>query len=99
MKTMTELLAQNPLIAEKLGTRIPYADIQWLADQIRAHWEKPENADLECVDNGRLAVQGDTLTAEVYDDQCNHGCCGSCDTQFGPSPSGLTYLYGYNYGH
>lgn len=79
---------------------MPEADIDWLGGQVADFWSDPDfQGDFECVDNNRIAIKGDDSSAAVYETQVMEGCCGSCDVEFGPSPSGLTYLYGFNYGH
>jgi len=71
----------------------------WLHRQVSDFWDKPENQDLECVDNGRVCDEGIPEEAAAYRELQESGCCGSCDVTFGPSPTGRTYSYGFNYGH
>ncbi len=72
---------------------------EWLADQIHDFWDAAaEQGDpYECVDSERTALKGDEGQEALYDDAIT--CCGSCDVEFGPSPAGHTYKYGFNYGH
>lgn len=71
----------------------------WLHRQVSGFWDKDENRDLECVDNGRVCDDSIPDEVEAYREIQEAGCCGCCDTSFGPSPSGRTYSYGFNYGH
>jgi hypothetical protein len=91
-------IASYPLFQEKIPG-MPEADIDWLGAQIADFWSKPENEDYDNTDNNRIAIKDDPTSCAVYDDDAGNGCCGSCDVEFGPSPSGRTYLYGFNYGH
>jgi len=88
-------IASYPLLQSKIPN-MPEADIEWLAWQITDFWAQNE---FEFVDNDRLAIKGDDSSARAYDFQVLSGCCGFHDVEFGPSPSGRMYLYGFNYGH
>ena len=71
----------------------------WLHRQVADFWDRDENQDLEFVDNGRVADEGVPAEVEAYEEAVRQGCCGCVDVTFGPSPSGRTYMYGFNHGH
>lgn len=80
------------------------SDALWLNLQIEAWWnaEQDTAGDLDpypCSDNFRLCCNEDPKEVEEYNVLAEDGCCGSVDVKFGPSPSGKTYTYGFNYGH
>lgn len=81
------------------------SEVEWLAEEIRAWMENndPDEREYECADNFRLSqANRDTTFVAVdyeYDKIRRNGCCGSEDIQFGPSPDGHTYVFGFNYGH
>ncbi len=78
------------------------AEHDWLRAELDAWWmsqataEFPDDEPFPCADNFRLALKGDEAS---YEEAVCNGCCGSVDIEVGPSPSGRTYLYGFNYGH
>lgn len=72
-------------------------ECEWLRSQMERI--EAEFADEPCVDNFRLADKSVDSQVRAYDDAVATGCCGSFDTEFGPSPGGRTYLWGFNYGH
>lgn len=74
-------------------------DGAWLRQRVDAFWALPENQDMECVDNHRIALVGVLSEEAAYDFVRDGGCCGSFDTVMGPSPMGRSYRYGFNYGH
>lgn len=84
--------------SEKYGT-----DAQWVSDQIDAWWASNNTTDeegyerFECLSDVRLARKGDLEEEQAYEDAMS--CCGQMDVEFGPSPLGYTYMYGFNYGH
>ena len=69
----------------------------WLKEQIVAFWDRHEDDEFECTDSFRLARKGDASEEQEYDETIS--CCGKMDLEFGPSPEGHTYFYGFNYGH
>lgn len=71
---------------------------EFLLGALEGFWTSAEKGEYEYVDNIRLARQGDADCAE-YEEIRQGGCCGFMDTEFGPSPGGHTYLYGFNHGH
>jgi hypothetical protein len=86
-------------VEDKFGTD----EAKWLSDQIEKFWVESENEDgrsaYDCVDNYRLAIKGDQPSMNKFDEIDSRGCCGSANLEFGPSPNGQTYMYGFNYGH
>lgn len=70
----------------------------WLRVQLESFWQMPDN-DLECVDNYRMCLRDEPTHEAAYEEAMDEGCCGSVDVQFGPSPLGRFYRYGFNYGH
>jgi hypothetical protein len=74
------------------------AERDWLLSQVDGFWDLHED-EYECVDNVRLADDGDELERQAYGAAVDGGCCGGHDREFGGSPAGRTYLYGFNYGH
>ena len=73
-------------------------EADWLHEQINDFWEDM-GAGFDCIDNLRLCRKGDVADEARYDEIERDGCCGSHNTEFGPSPEGHFYLYGFNYGH
>lgn len=55
-----------------------------------------EDADYECVDSNRFAVVGNAADEARYEDAVT--CCGQADFEFN-HPSGVSFRYGFNYGH
>lgn len=79
---------------EDLNSRGEIAEYEWVAAEIASFWtDEHENCD-----NFRFAVKG-TDGELHYWEYASNGCCGSDDAEFGPSPLGRTYLWGFNYGH
>jgi hypothetical protein len=74
-------------------------ELNWLKSQIKSFWGGVEEDMYEYPDNFRVALKDDQESEEKYEDAAREGCCGFVDKEFGPSPSGNTYLYGFNYGH
>lgn len=72
-------------------------DRTWLEGRMAE--EGAEYEDEPCQDNFRLADESDPAQVEAYEDAAREGCCGSADFRFEGSPSGRTYLWGFNYGH
>jgi len=50
----------------------------------------------ECSDSFRFAVVGNPADRLAF--ELSHSCCGQADFEFRHS-SGVTFLYGFNYGH
>lgn len=71
----------------------------WLRDQVDAFWARVEPHEYEFVDNTRIASCVKDPELDAYDDLRCGGCCGFMDVDFGPSPRGITYKYGFNHGH
>ncbi len=69
----------------------------WLDEQIKAFWARTEDDEFECTDSFRLARKGVPAEEQEYEEEIT--CCGKMDLEFGPSPEGHTYWYGFNYGH
>jgi hypothetical protein len=88
-------------IFDPLFERIGYAETNWVHAAIhRWRRENDPNGDrFEYSDNTRIAIKGDLGSELVYEDRRDAGCCGSVDVELGPSPTGRTYLFGFNYGH
>jgi hypothetical protein len=75
-------------------------EYNWLRSKIDAMWEQLDtDGGFECVDNFRCCLKGHAQSVELYFEAMDQGCCGSYDTEFGVSPLGHTYGYGFNYGH
>jgi len=53
---------------------------------------------LDCVDNARVALVGNTGQVRRYNRQRESGCCGSSDFQ-ATGPDGNRYMLGFNFGH
>jgi hypothetical protein len=53
---------------------------------------------LDCCDNDRVALKGNTSQVRRYRRQKAGGCCGSSDFE-AVGPDGKTYLLGFNFGH
>lgn len=85
----------------KLTAQFSAEEAAFVQAAIEAWHEKndPEGNEFECCDNWRLCRVGDTVGEAEYEEQQRTGCCGSIDTQFGPSPGGFHYNFGFNYGH
>lgn len=93
---MTTKIAKYPLFQEKLDGVMPDADVEWLAAEIVVFWARHVD-DYEFCDNHRLALKGHAESEAVYDEQLLLRLVDELhDTEFGPSPSGRTYLYGFN---
>ncbi len=80
------------------------ADHEFLVNAVANWWQSQEDENgghdyYEYADNFRYAVKGDEGQMMTYEAVQRHGCCGFHDDEFGPAPSGKTYLYGFNYGH
>ena len=75
---------------------VPEGDREWL-DARMAEAEGGEEWEFQ--DNFRLARAGRASEEAAYEDARHGGCCGSADFEFPGSPSGATYLWGFNYGH
>ncbi len=75
----------------------------WLCEQISCWHREHDVVDptygpvYEYTDSFRLGVKGDEASEAAYTQEMT--CCGSVDVEFGPSPKGVTYLYGFNHGH
>jgi hypothetical protein len=54
---------------------------------------------LDCVDNDRVALKGNTAQMRRYMRQKNRGCCGFHDSEEVCPVDGRTYLLGFNFGH
>lgn len=76
---------------------VPELDRDWLREKM-AEAEGDDPYKWECRDNGRLAVEG-SPSEDDYEKARRSGCCGFADFRFAGSPSGATYLWGFNYGH
>lgn len=80
------------------------ADENWLNCRINEFWadaaqDAGDAEAYECSDNYRLACKQVEGEMSEYEQAQFRGCCGSVDVEFGPSPEGKTYVYGFNYGH
>ena len=89
------------------------AEVEWLAGEIQAWKERedPDDRKYDYADNFRVSLvlefgipivdnHGKMIGVdEEYADSRDNGCCGFEDVQFGPSPDGHMYVYGFNYGH
>lgn len=72
---------------------------RWLKNVINDWWRIHIYDEFDCVDNARLMRVGVNDEENLYNEAVCDGCCGSHSVEFGPSPAGHTYLYGFNYGH
>ena len=83
----------------KFGT----LESEWVHDRIANWWMTAEDdegrPEFEYIDNERLMIIGDEATEDVYEEAERMGCCGNHSVEFGPSPSGNKYVFGFNYGH
>jgi hypothetical protein len=61
--------------------------------------EEDKGEDFDCADNHRTCQVGNLEEMALYEQQEQAGCCGKVDIEFGPSPTGKMYRYGFNYGH
>lgn len=77
---------------------VPELDRGWLREKM-AEAEGDDLYEWECQDNFRLAVEGDAGSELAFEEAAREGCCGSAEFRFEGSPSGATYVWGFNYGH
>ena len=80
---------------DELGLKVPEVDKPWLREQILG----VDSEEFEYQDNFRLAREGFAEEEANYAEAQRCGCCGYADFRFEGSPSGATYLWGFNYGH
>lgn len=80
----------------EIDTQYGREESRFLALAIAALHEAEE---YDCVDNYRIAIVGDAESEAAYEEAQRQGCCGFVDVKLGPSPSGRSYLYGFNHGH
>lgn len=104
VKVATQIMGEKSSFdLEDVETRFGPEEARWLSDQINKFWEESEEEDggsyYENADNYRLAIKNDKPSMDAFDEIDSHGCCGSANLEFGPSPNGQTYMYGFNYGH
>jgi hypothetical protein len=84
----------------KLEQKFGVEEAAFLVCEIGAWFEaNGGNDEFDCSDNFRLCRVGDPIGEAEYEEIRNGGCCGSVDTEIGPSPAGHVYRYGFNYGH
>lgn len=76
---------------------LPDAEGSWLRSQIDSFWETHSEDEFEHSDCFRLARMD--IEDEQVEFENTASCCGSCETVFGPSPQGVFYTWGFNYGH
>jgi hypothetical protein len=89
---------QGGLIPANFLEKYSYKEQKFLANSVDKFWsDNSEN--FEYADNFRLAKVGDSKEEEQYFAIKEQGCCGFHDMEFGPSPCGAYYNYGFNYGH
>ncbi len=86
------------LYHEALRVSHGQAEADWLRRQVVGFWDDAGNS-FDGVDNVRIACVDDHDEYVAYEDAISDGCCGSNDMEFGPSPAGRTYRYGFNFGH
>ena len=69
----------------------------WLKAEIAQVFKNP--GEYEYDDNHRLALVGNAVDEERYDEIAAGGCCGSAGFVFTHEPTGKAFRYGFNYGH
>jgi len=77
-------------------------DASWVEAQIKAFWDRAyaeagDDDPYPRMDCGRIARKG--VQEQEVEYEATRSCCGQVDVEFGPSPLGHTYMYGFNYGH
>jgi len=90
---------QYPMTREELCAKYGTSEADWIDQQMRTFWNLNCEEGYDCVDNSRLARQSDAADMAEYETAANSGCCGFYEGEFGPSPEGHTYAFGFNYGH
>lgn len=67
-----------------------------VASFVQAEMARVWEDDDECSDSFRFAVKGNAADESRFEEE--HTCCGQADFEFA-HPSGIAFLYGFNYGH
>jgi hypothetical protein len=95
-------MALNTVTMDSIRNVMGKVEDDWLRHELDTWWKVEsynEDAQFDNVDNIRLALVGDKGSEAQYDERAREGCCGSHSMEFGPSPKGHFYAYGFNYGH
>lgn len=81
---------------EILESKYGQVEADFVRQAVQSFWTE-RSEEFECTDNVRLRRSDESL--DDYEESERAGCCGSFSIEFGPSPGGFTYDYGFNYGH